>query len=90
MISLRDVGFFARYSFDYRVEVAGQDLEIASQMVGWDGPDGLVETFKRVTGQKAVFVRKTVDEWMDLLKNTDQPTAAEGGPGSTSWRKNFT
>ncbi|THH05297.1 hypothetical protein EW145_g4902 [Phellinidium pouzarii] len=93
MISLKDLGFFARYSFDHRVEVSGKDLEVASQMVGWDGPDGLVETFKRVTGQKAVFVRQTVEQWMNNLVGTEQkPVAADVSveSGGTSWRKNFT
>ncbi|KAI5117438.1 hypothetical protein M0805_007008 [Coniferiporia weirii] len=89
MIALSDLGFFARYSFDHRTEVSGKDLEIASQMVGWDGPDGLVETFKRVTGQKAVYVRQTIDEWMNNFKGTDRPVARELGKGSTTWRKNF-
>ncbi|KAH8116906.1 NAD(P)-binding protein [Phellopilus nigrolimitatus] len=89
MIALSDLGFFARYSFDRREEVSGKDLEVASQMVGWDGPDGVVETFKRVTGQKAVFVRQTVDEWMDNLKGTDRPVARDLGKGSTTWRQNF-
>lgn len=90
MISLRDLGFFARYSFDHRREVSGRDLEVASQMVGWDGPDGVVETFKRVTGEKAVFVRQTVDEWMNNLKNTNRPLAFDNtNPGSTTWHTNF-
>ncbi|KAI5116170.1 hypothetical protein M0805_004986 [Coniferiporia weirii] len=92
MIALSDLGFFARYSFDHRAEVSGKDLEVASQMVHWDGPDGLVETFKRVTGQKAVFVRQTVDQWMDNFTDTDErPAAADISveTGGTSWRKNF-
>ncbi|KAL5485301.1 hypothetical protein ACEPAI_7943 [Sanghuangporus weigelae] len=89
MISLRDLGFFARYSFDHRREVSGKDLEVASQVVGWDGPNGVVETFKRITGQKAVFVRQTVDEWMENFRNTEHPVALDMKPGSTTWRKNF-
>ncbi|KAI5116169.1 hypothetical protein M0805_004985, partial [Coniferiporia weirii] len=93
MISLRDVGFFARYSFDHRTEVSGKDMEVTSQMVKWDGPDGLVETFKRVTGQRAVYVHQTVDEWMDNFADADErPVAADISveAGGTSWRKNFT
>ncbi|KAI5117439.1 hypothetical protein M0805_007009 [Coniferiporia weirii] len=92
MIALSDIGFFARYSFDHRTEVSGKDLEVASQMVGWDGPDGVVETFKRVTGQKAVFVRQTIDEWMNNFVGTDQkPVAGDVSVevGGTTWRKNF-
>ncbi|KAH8116911.1 NAD(P)-binding protein [Phellopilus nigrolimitatus] len=90
MIALSDIGFFARYSFDHRAEVSGKDLEITSQMVGWDGPDGVVETFKRVTGQKAVFVRQTIDEWMDNFTGTDMPVGVDTREGSTTWKKNFT
>ncbi|KAL5507415.1 hypothetical protein ACEPAH_6871 [Sanghuangporus vaninii] len=56
LISLRDIGFFAGYSFDHRQDVSGTDLEIASKMVAWDGPDGLVETSKHATRQKALHV----------------------------------
>lgn len=90
MIALTDLGFFARYSFDHREEVSGKDLEVASQMVGWDGPDGLVETFKRITGQKAIFKRQTVEEWMTNLANTDDPVALDTEKGSTTWKTNFT
>lgn len=89
MIALSDLGFFARYAFDHRSEVSGKDLEVASQMVHWDGPEGLVETFKRVTGQKAVFVRQTVDEWMNNLDHTDEPVALDMEKGNTSWKTNF-
>ncbi|KAH8116908.1 NAD(P)-binding protein [Phellopilus nigrolimitatus] len=89
MIALSDLGFFARYSFDHRMEVSGKDLEVASEMVGWDGPDGLVETFKRVTGQKAVFVRQTVDGWMNNFSGIDVPVARDMEMGSTTWRQNF-
>ncbi|KAI0252116.1 NAD-P-binding protein [Lactifluus subvellereus] len=76
MIALADVGFFARYTFDHRVETSGKNLEIASEWVGWEH---LVATFTKVTGQKAEYNRETLD-----------PVAAEGGPGSTSWAENFT
>lgn len=89
MIALSDLGFFARYSFDHREEVSEKDLEVASQMVSWDGPDGLVETFKRVTGQKAVFKRQTIEEWMENLLNTDMPVGADTPLGSTTWKQNF-
>ena len=88
MISLRDIAFFARYSFDNRALVSGRDLEVASQIVGWDGPDGVVETFKRVTGFKAVYVRQTIEEWMRNLVNPDRALAYDV-PDGTTWRKNF-
>ncbi|KAI5116173.1 hypothetical protein M0805_004989 [Coniferiporia weirii] len=92
MIALSDLGFFARYSFDHRAEVSGKDLEVASQMVHWDGPDGLVETFKRVTGQKAVYVRQTPEQWMNSFVGADKRPVAVDIPvetGGTSWRENF-
>ena len=88
MIALADVGFFARYTFDHRELTSGKDLEVASDMVGWDY---LVSTFTKVTGKKAVFVPKLFDEWKSFLKNTDQPVANERpwGDGSTTWEQNF-
>ncbi|KAI5117440.1 hypothetical protein M0805_007010 [Coniferiporia weirii] len=93
LITLSDLGFFARYSFDHRKEVSGKDLEIASQMVGWEGVDGVVETFKRVTGQKAVFVRQTPEQWMGNFIDLENRPFAVDIPvesGGTTWRKNFT
>ena len=89
LIALTDVGFFARYSFDHRAEVSGQELLVASEIVGWDY---LVETFQRVTGQKAVVLHQTFDEWFANFNNTDRPIAneREQGDGSTTWRQNFT
>lgn len=89
MIALTDLGFFARYSFDHRSEVSGKDLEVASEMVAWDGPNGVVETFKRVTGKKAVFLRQTVEEWMENFIGTDRPSALDVERGGTTWKQNF-
>jgi hypothetical protein len=88
MIALEDIGFFARYTFDNRKLTSGQDLEVASDMVDWDY---LVSTFTKVTGQKAIFVNKTFDEWASGLGDTKQPVANERpwGDGSTTWEQNF-
>lgn len=86
MIALSDLGFFARYSFDNPATVSGKDLEIATEMVGWNY---LLETFKRVTGQKAIVLNQTLDEWFENFTNVDIPSANEGGPGATSWKQNF-
>lgn len=86
MIALSDVGYFARYSFDHRAEVSTKDLEVASQMVSW--PE-LVETFQRVTGEKAVFKPLSLDQWFDLFEGVDRPVFNEGKQGDTSFRKNF-
>lgn len=90
MISLHDIGYFARYSFDHREEVSGKDLRVASQLVGWDGPDGLVETFKRVTGKNAVYKRQTIEEWMNNFYGTDMLVGKDTEKGSTTWKANFT
>ncbi|KAH8979250.1 NAD-P-binding protein [Lactarius akahatsu] len=87
MVALADIGFFARYTFDRRAETSGKNLEIASEWVGWEH---LVATFTKVTGHKAVYNRETVDEWLSQTENAEQPVAAEGAPGSTSWAENFT
>lgn len=89
LVSLADVGFFARYSFDHRAEVSGRDLEIASEMATLDD---IVAAFKNVTGEKAVAARLTVEEWFENIDNADQPLATENtyGDGSTTWKENFT
>lgn len=88
MIALEDLGFFARYSFDHREETSGKDLEIATDWVNWDR---LVATFTEVTGQKAEFLRQSLDDWFKILLRTDYPVANERpyGDGSTTWRENF-
>ncbi|KAI0059555.1 NAD-P-binding protein [Artomyces pyxidatus] len=85
-IALPDIGFFARYTFDNRELTSAQTLDVASEMVSWDQ---LVETFTRVTGQKAVYKRITVEEWVERLPIKDKPVAVLGGPGSTTWGQNF-
>lgn len=90
MIALSDLGFFARYSFDNPERVSGKDLEVASEMVGWDY---LVETFTRVTGQKAVVVNQTIDEWFENFTGVDKPFAnerLENDPdGSVTWKQSM-
>ncbi|EKM51660.1 uncharacterized protein PHACADRAFT_127419 [Phanerochaete carnosa HHB-10118-sp] len=85
MASLRDIGFFTRYSFDNRAEVSGKDLEIASDMVTLDDA---VEAFKRATGKPAVAVHLTVEEWFRNWKNTDFPVSK--GEGSATFKQSFT
>ena len=89
MIALSDIGYFARYSFDHRSEVSGQELCVASDMVGWDY---LVDTFQKVTGHKAVVVHQSLDDWFANFSRADFPLANERavGDGSTTWRQNFT
>ena len=87
MIALSDLGFFARYTFDHRNETSGAELKIASDIVGWDY---LARTFEKVTGQRAVVVRQTLNEWFDNFEGVDDPVANERkNDGSTTWRENF-
>ncbi|KAI0669055.1 NAD-P-binding protein [Trametes maxima] len=85
MIALDDLGFFARYSFDHRAEVSGKDLEIASDLVGWDY---LVATFTKVTGQKAAVLQQPLEAWFDNFGHGVLPVASEH-PEGTTWRENF-
>ncbi|KAI0044149.1 NAD-P-binding protein [Auriscalpium vulgare] len=86
LIALADVGYFARYTFDHREATSAQDLEVVSEMVGWDQ---LVETFTKVTGHKAVFKRQTIEEWLENYADPERPVAADAAPGSTTWGQNF-
>ncbi|KAI0707154.1 NAD(P)-binding protein [Earliella scabrosa] len=87
MIALSDLGFFARYTFDHPNETSGAELKIASDIVGWDY---LARTFEKVTGQRAVVVRQTLNEWFDNFEGVDDPVANERkNDGSTTWRENF-
>lgn len=93
MIALSDLGFFARYIFDHRTETSGQDLRVTSDVVGWDY---LVETYRKVTGKKAVVVYQSLDEWFNNFDHVDVPLASnlwkDGTTNgeTTTWRKNFT
>jgi len=98
LITLRDLGWWARYSFDHRAEVSGQDLKVCSDWVGWDK---VVETFKKVTGKKAIRNRQTISQWMDhfggLVEGApdkaialDFREAGKSGKEYTTLRKNFT
>ncbi|KAJ7707753.1 NAD(P)-binding protein [Mycena rosella] len=88
MIALRDIGFWARWTFDHRSETSAKDLEIASEMVQIGK---LVETFTRVTGKPAVYKRLTIDQWWDNFTGGDSPIANERvyGDGSTTTRQNM-
>jgi hypothetical protein len=88
MIALADLGFWARWTFDHRAETSTKDLEVASEIIGWDK---LVETFTRVTGQPAVFKRQTLDEWWSNFTAVDKPIANErpDEDGSTTFKQNF-
>ncbi|TFK52581.1 NAD(P)-binding protein, partial [Heliocybe sulcata] len=88
MISLPDLGWWARYTFDHRAEASTKDLEVASDWVDWDY---LVRTFTQVTGKKAVVVNQTLNEYFKNFVHSDGPVARdfEYGDGSVTWKENF-
>ena len=85
-IALQDLGWWARYSFDHREQVSGKDLKVTSEVVDYKQ---ILETFTRVTGKKAVHIHMPIDEWFDLWPNADNILAHEAGPGTTTFRQNF-
>lgn len=36
MITLKDLGWWARYAFDHRAETSARELNVTSERVGWD------------------------------------------------------
>lgn len=88
MITFEDLGYFARYTFDHRAETNKQDLRVASDIVSWEY---LVETFRKVTGQKAIAKYQTYDDWVANFTNTEYPVASNQklGDGTTTWKENF-
>ncbi|KZT18621.1 NAD-P-binding protein [Neolentinus lepideus HHB14362 ss-1] len=88
MISLPDLGWWARYTFDNRAATSTKDLEVASDWVDWEY---LSRTFTKVTRKKAVVVNQTLDEWFANFAHSDGPVARDFayGDGSVTWRENF-
>ncbi|KAJ7474257.1 NAD(P)-binding protein [Mycena latifolia] len=89
MIALKDLGWWARWTFDHRAETSARDLNITSERVSFDH---LVETFTKVTGKPAVFKRQTLEEWWAKFDDrVDNPIANEKkrGDGSTTIRQNL-
>src|SRR5262249_18375555 len=52
IITLPDLGYFARYIFDHPAETAGKNLEIASDYLAWSD---LAAAFTKATGLPAIF-----------------------------------
>ncbi|KAL0567484.1 hypothetical protein V5O48_014509 [Marasmius crinis-equi] len=86
VISLRDIGWWARYTFDHRSESSGKELKIATEMLTGDG---LAETFTRVTGIPAIYERLGVDEYFGQseIEGLDKPYG--GGESPSSIRDTF-
>ncbi|KAJ7637859.1 NAD-P-binding protein [Mycena rosella] len=89
MIALKDLGWWARWTFDHRAETSARELSIASEHVGWEQ---IAETFTKITGRPAVYKRLALDEWWGHFDANlvDHPMANEGrrGDGSMTIREN--
>jgi len=69
VIVLSDLGFYARWIFDNPLKANGLDLEVATEHLGWQK---LVDTFTKVTGQKAVYNDLPLEEffkWKGIPEN---------------------
>ncbi len=64
LIHLEDLGRYARWLFDNGANPAvnGMNLEIATEHVDWNN---LVATFSKLTGQPALFVNVTMQEYFE-------------------------
>jgi hypothetical protein len=64
LIHLEDLGRYARWLFDNGSvpAVNGMNLEVATEHVDWND---LVATFSKITGQRAVFVDVTMQDYFD-------------------------
>ncbi|KZS96894.1 NAD(P)-binding protein [Sistotremastrum niveocremeum HHB9708] len=91
MITLHDLGFFARYVFDHREQQSGKDLLVTSDLVSWPY---LVSTFSKVTGQPARYANVPSDYWFEAFERPDRPLGREANPqelsGRVTWKENFT
>jgi len=94
MISLDDLGHYARWIFDNPERADGMDLEIATEHVGWNN---LVESFMKVNpGKKAIRVEIPLEKFFEGMgrKKDDPVTFAPNSEGAhdpttqTFW-KNF-
>lgn len=86
LIALEDFSFWVHHIFSNpSPTTTGLELGLASEMVSY--PD-IVDTFTRVTGQKAEYKRLTLDQYFELFISADGPVAS-GVPDGTTFRKNF-
>ena len=91
LIALEDLGWWVRYIFDNPSSTTGKNLEVASHPTTF--PE-IVETFKKVTGKNAVFVKQTVDEWFENFTDVDRPLipvapGAVPASGAKTFKQNF-
>ncbi|KAF7333752.1 NmrA domain-containing protein [Mycena venus] len=83
LVTLKDIGWWARYTFDHRTETSGRDLSIASHVVSWDE---IAKTFTKVTGKPAVYKAQSVEEWWN---NFGEGVNRPYGSGSMTVKENF-
>ncbi|KAJ4489986.1 NAD(P)-binding protein [Lentinula aciculospora] len=77
-ISLEDIAWWTRYTFDHRSETSGQELKIATEMIT---VDQVVETFTRVTGIPAIRKRISIEEYLAVHPHFSFPfVKGEQGP----------
>ncbi|KAL1687243.1 hypothetical protein GGG16DRAFT_128131 [Schizophyllum commune] len=77
MIALADLAWWARYALDNPALSAGKELCIASDIVSGDC---LARTFAEISGQPAVYLPLSMDEWFECMESTDAPLIH--GPGA--------
>jgi len=88
MISLEDLGWYARWIFDNPSESSGLNLRIATEHVGWEA---LAKTFTKVTGKPARFEDLSFDQYFAKFgEDADKPAARGAAPGGMTFRQNFT
>ena len=85
IITLPDLGYFARYIFDHPAETAGKNLEVASDYLAWAD---LAAAFTKVTGLPAIYRPVSYPEWLAAHPWKDAPVAVDD-PTGTSFADNF-
>jgi hypothetical protein len=85
IITLPDLGYFARYIFDHSAETAGKNLEVASDYLAWAD---LVAAFTKVTGLPAIYQPVSYTQWLAAHPLKDAPAAVED-PTGVSFADNF-
>ncbi|KIK68284.1 hypothetical protein GYMLUDRAFT_711004 [Collybiopsis luxurians FD-317 M1] len=83
VISLKDIGWWARYIFDHRSETSGQEVKIADKMVT---VDDLVDIVSRTTGIPTVRKRIPVEEYLDHHPRLNEVNRAKLSGMFWTWR----
>ncbi|KAI5829995.1 NAD(P)-binding protein [Schizophyllum commune Tattone D] len=91
MIALADLAWWACYALDNPALSAGKELRVASDMVSGDR---LTRAFAQISGQPAVYLPLSLDEWFACMERTDAPLVhgadALDGTNDTTIRGCFT